>query len=398
MKRWLWSAVLFLTAACPAWAQGSVPVSDIAETAFIFNTVLFLWMGLWALFVLFGFSLLEAGQKATRSPGMILTRNVLFFAVTSLLFFSHGYMAIYAPTLSFDLLFWYPQDNAALVAADYSARYAAGSDWFFQLLLVSMVVWIVGYGLSGRLPLFAQLFLVIIIAGGLYPLVARWIWGHGWLNLSGFRDFSGAASIHSLAGWIVVWGLIVTKRYTNAVQPTVEYMAPGAVLLWIGLLASYSGSHLALGSAVNAVAVSNIMVNSVIAMSGGVLASFLLYILFYRRVYLPVILRGALGGMIALAGEPLLPTLDTALLIGVIGGAIVVILPLMLPLRHAVPAAVSTHWGCGIWASFAVLMSHPQADFMTQAEGVGAVAAISLVIMVPIFLIVRVILRYREQK
>jgi Amt family ammonium transporter len=40
----------------------------------------------------------------------------------------------------------------------------------------------------------------IIITGFVYPIVAAWSWGGGWLSVLGFHDYAGSANIHMLGG------------------------------------------------------------------------------------------------------------------------------------------------------------------------------------------------------
>ena len=36
----------------------------------------------------------------------------------------------------------------------------------------------------------------IIFAGFIYPVVAHWTWGGGWLFRLGFQDFAGSSIVH----------------------------------------------------------------------------------------------------------------------------------------------------------------------------------------------------------
>ncbi|HAD26576.1 MAG TPA: ammonium transporter, partial [Alphaproteobacteria bacterium] len=85
------------------------------------------------------------------------------------------------------------------------------------------------------------------------------------------------------------------------------------------------GSQLALGSAANAVAVSNIFINTNIAAAAGTVAAMLLTQAIYKKVDLTMALNGALAGLVSITAEPLTPSLGSAAAIGAVGGVLVVI-------------------------------------------------------------------------
>lgn len=38
------------------------------------------------------------------------------------------------------------------------------------------------------------------MTGFIYPVVAHWIWGNGWLAAMGFKDFAGSGVVHLTGG------------------------------------------------------------------------------------------------------------------------------------------------------------------------------------------------------
>lgn len=54
----------------------------------------------------------------------------------------------------------------------------------------------------------------IVNTGFIYPIVAYWVWGGGWLMARGFQDFAGCAVIHMVSGisaFVASW--ILGPRY-----------------------------------------------------------------------------------------------------------------------------------------------------------------------------------------
>jgi Amt family ammonium transporter len=93
--------------------------------------------------------------------------------------------------------------------------------------------------------LFSTLWLVIV-----YVPVAHWVWGGGWLQAMGFRDFAGGAVVHVNAGVAaVVAALVIGNRTgfpTTAMPPhNLTMTVSGASLLWVGWYGFNAGSALA---------------------------------------------------------------------------------------------------------------------------------------------------------
>ena len=123
----------------------------------------------------------------------------------------------------------------------------------------------------------------------------------------------------------------------------------GTFVLWFGWFGFNGGSQLAMGSAADVDAISNIYINTNIAAAGVVIALFLTYIQ-YGRVELTMTLNGALGGLVAITAEPLLLSVPLAAAIGAVGGLIVVIaVPLLDKLKiDDVVGAIPVHLFAGM--------------------------------------------------
>ena len=83
-------------------------------------------------------------------------------------------------------------------------------------------------------------------------------------------------------------------------------------------------------------------------------------------------LNGAIGGLVAITAEPLMPTPMVAILIGAVGGMIVVWgtkLLFVLQIDDVV-GAIPAHLFAGIWGTLAVPMTNPAANFGTQLLGI----------------------------
>ena len=364
-------------------AQAAVP----AESAYVFNTLSFLVHGFLVLWMAAGFAMLEAGLVRTKSVTTILLKNVALFSIAGITFFLVGYNLMYAGVdggLVGSLGVWAADDTAAL-AGDFSAGYAAASDWFFQMVFVATAASIVSGALAERIKLWPFLAFVVVMTAVIYPVQGAWHWGGGWLAELGFADFAGSTLVHSVGGWAALTGAIVLGarrgKYDadGRARPMPGSSLPlatlGTFILWLGWLGFNGGSQLALGSAADAIAVANIYVNTTMASACGVIAAMVLTQLFRGRVDLTVALNGALAGLVAITAGPDLASVAAACAIGAVGGGLVVATtPLLDRLKiDDVVGAVPVHLVAGIWGTMAVPFTNPGASFGVQLVGVTAI-------------------------
>ena len=84
------------------------------------------------------------------------------------------------------------------------------------------------------------------------------------------------------------------------------------------------------------------------------------------------LLYGAIGGLVSITAEPLMPTPIAAILIGAVGG-IIVIFGTKLLFHYKVDdvvGAIPAHLFAGIWGTLAVPITNSGANFGTQLLGV----------------------------
>src|SRR5919106_1123600 len=242
------------------------------ETQFIFNTLSFLAAG---------FAMLEAGLVRKRSVGTQLLKNITLYSVAGILFYLIGYNLMYNGVdggFMGSFAVWGHDDSAA-AAGDLSAGYSASSDWFFQMVFVATAASIVSGTLAERVLIWPFLIFTAVLTGLLYPITGSWQWGGGWLSEMGFSDFAGSTLVHSVGGWAALAGALLLGarkgKYgpKGEVNPMLGSSLPlatiGTFILWLGWFGFNGGPQLALGTAADAVAISNIYVNTNLAAAGG---------------------------------------------------------------------------------------------------------------------------------
>ena len=376
-------AALSLIAA-PVMAQVS------PETAYVFNTFLFLVCGFLVMFMAAGFAMLESGMVRSKNVATICLKNISLFSIAGLMYWLVGYNLMYGIEEGGYIgeLFsaWSADDSAiAAEAPDFSGGYAAGSDWYFQMVFCATTASIVSGTIAERMKLWPFLIFTLFLTGFIYPIVGSWEWGTGWLDAMGFSDFAGSTLVHSTGGWAALMGAIILGARSGKYGPdgqvnpmpgsSMPLATLGTFILWLGWFGFNGGSQLALGSGADAAAISNIFINTNIAAAAGVVAAMVVSQGLYGKVDLTMALNGAIGGLVSITAEPLTPSIPSAVFIGAIGGVLVVLtVPLLDKLKiDDVVGAIPAHLVCGIWGTLIVPLTNSDASYMVQLIGVIAV-------------------------
>ncbi len=264
--------------------------------------------------------------------------------------------------------------------------YAVMSDWFFQMVFVATAASIVSGTLAERIKVWPFLLFTVGLTAVIYPIQGAWSWGGGFLAELGFSDFAGSTVVHSAGGWAALTGALILGARKGKYGPDGRVNAmPGANLplatlgtfiLWMGWFGFNGGSQLALGTALDAAAMSIVFVNTNLAACAGVLAAMALTQAIYGKVDLTMALNGALAGLVAITAGPDLQNHLLSIVIGGIGGGLVVIaVPLLDRIRiDDVVGAISVHLVAGMWGTLAVGI-FGGGDLVAQIIGILAVGA-----------------------
>ena len=393
-------------------AVSHAEAGELTEIQYILNTFSFLVHGFLVMFMAAGFAMLESGLVRSKNTATICLKNIALYSIAGFMFYVVGYNLMYGSVdggYIGSFAIW-GGDNADALAGNFDAGYAAESDWFFQMVFVATAASIVSGTLAERIKLWPFLLFVVILTGFIYPITGAWQWGGGWLAEAGFSDFAGSTLVHSVGGWAALSGAIILGARKGKFQPgggvhplpgaNLPLATLGTFILWLGWFGFNGGSQLALSTAADAIAISTIYINTNIGAVGGVLAAMVLTQLIYKKVDLSMALNGAIAGLVSITAGPETPSMGSAFLIGVVGGAIVVFLvPLLDKLRiDDVVGAIPAHLGAGIWGTLAVPLTNSGASFTTQALGVIAVGCFVLVASSLVWLVLKVTIGIRASE
>ena len=243
------------------------------------------------------------------------------------------------------------------------------SDWFFQMVFVATTASIVSGAIAERIKLWSFLLFTLVLTAIIYPIVGAWTWGGGWLAGQGFQDFAGSTVVHSTGGWAALAGVIVVGprlgkfRRDGSVRPTppsnILAVTLGIFILWLAGSGFNGGSQLALGSAADAVAMSQVLVNTNLAAAAGVIAALAISRPLLGRVDLFAGLNGAIAGLVSITAGPDIVDPYWAVIIGTIGGLLCtggIKLLEVLKLDDVV-GAIPAHLVAGVWGTLAVCIA-----------------------------------------
>ena len=372
------------------------------ELKFILNTFAFLIWGALVMWMCAGFTMLESGAVRTKNASMICLKNIGIYSIAGLAYYFIGYNLMYVDVGnvigSFQFLYGPSDaeigllDGAVENLADVvSNGYSVMSDWFFQMVFVATAASIVSGAIAERIKMWAFFAFTLILTAFIYPVVGSWYWGGGWLAEEGFVDFAGSTIVHSTGGWAALAGLIIIGprlgkyRKDGTVRATppsnVLLVTLGVLILWLGWFGFNGGSQLALGSAADAVAMSNVLVNTNLAAAAGVVAALAVSRPIFGRMDLFAGLNGALAGLVSITAAPDLTEHWWSVIIGAIGGVIctLAIRGLEKLKIDDVVGAIPAHLVCGIWGTLAATIAGG-ARFHVQLIGILAVGAFTFVV------------------
>ena len=348
------------------------------DVGFILNSFLFLFSGALVMWMAAGFAMLEAGLSRTMNTSTILTKNVMLFAISSIMFFVIGYPIMYGNGF----------ENVFMSGLSPGTDYTIWSDFFFQMVFVATAASVISGTVAERMKLVPFLIFVVILSAFIYPIQGSWTWGTGLTEaggfLEGFSDFAGSTIVHSVGGWAALAGVLLLGarkgKYgkdgsVRAIPGSNLTLATlGTFILWFGWFGFNGGSVLAMSTKENIEAISLVFASTNMGACAGAIAAAITSFFIWRKIDLTMILNGALAGLVAVTAGPDIGV-GVAIIEGLIGGALVVgsILFIDKILKIDDPVgALSVHLVGGIWGTLAVGI-FGSAPLLAQIKGIALI-------------------------
>ncbi|MBN1927218.1 MAG: ammonium transporter [Prolixibacteraceae bacterium] len=319
--------------------------------------------GFLVMFMQPGFAMVEAGFTRSKNTANILMKNLMDFAIGSILYWIIGFTIMYGDSISGligmpDLFF---------MSDGFGENYADYSDLFFQTVFCATAATIVSGAMAERTEFKSYLIFTIVISVLIYPISGHWTWGGGWLSQLGFHDFAGSSIVHSVGAWVGLAGAAIIGprigKYSKDGKPNaipghnLLLGALGVFILWFGWFGFNPGSQLAAAGTDNAVAIGHIAVTTNLAAAAGAVTAMMVAWVRYKRPTLSISLNGALAGLVAITAGCDAVNPVGAVLIGIMAGFV---LPFAVEFFDKIlkvddpVGAISVHGVCGALGTLAV--------------------------------------------
>jgi Amt family ammonium transporter len=355
-----------------------------------------------------GFATLESGLVQAKNTVNILFKNTMVVAIGLLTYAGWGFNLMYPGDFNGYLGFagmglTWPGVDGLITYAD--GGYTYWTDFLFQGMFAATCATIVSGAVAGRIKMPSFLVFTFVFVGFVYPWMGSWKWGGGWLDQAGFYDFAGSTLVHSVGGWGALAGVIMLgprlgKYVGGDVRAIPGSNMPlatiGVFLLWLGWFGFNGGSVLSADPELTSLA----LVTTCLAAAAGIVAAYIASSIMQSRPDLTMALNGALAGLVGITASADVVTPMSAILIGTVAGALVVLAVITIDSKLKLDdpvGAISVHLVCGIWGTLAVgiFSTNPEHSVGTQLLGIGAYGVVTFIAALVIFGIVKAVMGIR---
>lgn len=322
------------------------------------------WVFLGAVLVMFmqaGFAILEAGFTRQKNSNNVLMKNLMDFAIGSLVFLIVGFGLMFGESLGGFVGITGFIDPTNLKIGAFEAL-SSSVFIFFQTVFCATAATIVSGAMAERTKFSAYLVYTLIISLVIYPISGHWIWGGGFLSQMGFIDFAGSTAVHSVGGWAALMGAITLGprigKYNadgsaNAIPGhNIPLGTLGVFILWFCWFGFNPGSSLEAAGYVGHIA----LTTNLAAAAAAITTLFVTW-KGYGKPDISMTLNGVLAGLVAITAGCHIISLYGAILVGIVAGIIVTfgieIIDKKLHIDDPV-GAVGVHCFNGVWGTIAV--------------------------------------------
>lgn len=310
-----------------------------------------MWIILCGILVFFmqaGFAMVEVGSVRSKNSISILFKNLLDAGISALLFWTVGYGFAYGSdsggfigtdTFGLDDASYKQIDDDAIANLNFHT-------FFFQWTFAATASTIVSGSVAERCKLEAYFVYSALISAFIYPVVAHWGWGDGWLSPFGpdtdgylFRgeksnnliDFGGSGIVHMVGGFSGLSGAVILgpRRGRFAADGTVlpipgdsiSLVVLGTMILWVCWYGFNAGSTLCIIGSCSKLA-AKVAVTTTLAAAGSIWSCVLFQIILRMKHDLTMVANGVLAGLVSITAACAVVEPWAAWVIGMLGGLV----------------------------------------------------------------------------
>lgn len=386
----MWRRIIIMAIACVVMAMfgaratfaqdaAAVPtMDDLMAVQVGVDTTWVLLTGFLVFFMQCGFAMLESGLIQQQTVVNALLENFIDAGLTALVWWAVGFGIAFGVDSGglFGTSYFFPgmaQMSEAFPALNISVL----TMFFFQFAFAATASTITTGAMAGRTDFVGDLIYSALIAIFIYPVIAHWAWGGGWLSARGFHDFAGSTVVHTVGGVIAIWGAAMLGPRVGRdwgkppAAHNLGFATLGTMILWFGWYGFNPGSTLGMG---NPGLVGLVTLNTTLGAAAGSMACILFQYMRSGKWDLAATLNGSLAGLVAITAPCAFVEPWAAVIIGGVAG-ILVMLAADAVERAKIDdpvGAFAVHGACGIWGTLSIgLFALPGLTFAGEMAGKG---------------------------
>jgi Amt family ammonium transporter len=334
-----------------------------------------IWVVLAAVLVMFmqaGFAFLEAGLTRMKNVGHIAAKNVLIFALASIVYYVVGFGIAFGDggngLVGGSGFMPSTDDLIAIGAAPFSwfSTIPGAAAYLFQVVFAGVSLAIVWGAMAERTKLWVY-FAFGIVFTLVYSVASHWIWSpDGWLFAKGMQDFAGSTVVHyqgalaGLAGAILLGPRIGKFGSDGRPNPipghNMAFTTLGVIILWFGWFGFNPGSTLGVKTGDSVGFFAYVALNTNLAAAAGVIGAVLTAWIVIEKPDLSMMLNGAIAALVAITAACAFVAPWAALVIG-FGAGVIVVFGVLGVERIGIDdpiGAIAAHGMAGVWGTLSL--------------------------------------------
>lgn len=301
-----------------------------------------------------GFAMVETGFTRAKNAGNIIMKNLMDFAIGTVVFWFIGFGLMFA-------------GNGSLIGGidffiqgDYSSSIPTFAFVIFQTVFCATAATIVSGAMAERTKFSSYCLYSLIISAVIYPISGHWIWGGGFLSQMGFHDFAGSTAVHMVGGVAALIGAkILGPRIGKYSKDGTAHAIPGhsltlgalgVFILWFAWFGFNGCSTVSMTGNDSILSASSIFMTTNMAAATATVTVMIITWIRYKKPDVSMTLNGSLAGLVAITAGCDMVTPVGAFFIGLIAGFAVVFAIEFIEKKLKIDdpvGAVSVHGVCG---------------------------------------------------
>ncbi len=274
-----------------------------------------------------GFILLETGSTRMKNAGHVAGKTIFTVGLGAIVFWAVGYGLIYGPGSGLNsLIGWGDFFYSPAISSEEGLP--STINFLFQLAFAVVSLSIAWGGFAERAKLSVYVIFSVLFVALVYPVVAHWIWGGGWL-FGHKQDFAGSTVVHltgacaALAATLLLKPRIGKFNKDGTVNEILGhnqvFTALGVLLLWVGWFGFNAGSTLSVGDGF----FGYVGFTTMLATGAAAVTALFAAWIFTGKGDITTMLNGCLAGLVAITASCAFVEPWAAVVIGLIAGALV---------------------------------------------------------------------------